>query len=308
MELFQQLSLQISPIYVLILLGILANRVLKVPKLPISILLIYLVTPFVVFRGALTVPFTLSNLSIPLLWTSVAYIISLLSFQFSKWIWGEKSAVKNIMGLMNGASNTGYFGLPVALIVLGDQAFGYCVLIIMGNILFEYSLGYYLLARGRHSHRESLRKLLRVPNIYAFALGLVCNYCGMEISPEVEVFFGYFKSCFTLFGMMLIGMGIASMPRFVFDVQFISFGLVFKFLVWPLFVFSFVHVDEHYFHWLNSPMVYDCLKIISLVPLPANAVAFSTELKLYPEKVAVAVLLSTLLALFFIPLALSWLF
>ncbi len=46
---------------------------------------------------------------------------------------------------------------------------------------------------------------------------------------------------------------------------------------------------------------------MSIVPLAANTVAIATELKTYPEKASVAVLMSTLFALFFIPLVVSFL-
>jgi malate permease and related proteins len=40
---------------------------------------------------------------------------------------------------------------------------------------------------------------------------------------------------------------------------------------------------------------------MAIVPLAANTVALATELKVHPERAAIAVLLSTLFALFYIP-------
>jgi len=48
--------------------------------------------------------------------------------------------------------------------------------------------------------------------------------------------------------------------------------------------------------------------LFSIFPIAANKVAFATELKVHPEKAALTVFLSTLFALFYIPLVVSLLF
>jgi predicted permease len=308
MEVFNLLALKISPLYFIVLLGFVASRYFKIDKTQVSVLLIYLISPFVVFQGAMQAELSLRNMSIPFIWAGIASVIALIFYNASILIWGRKSAKKNIIGLMAGTGNTGYFGLPVALLVFGNEAFPYCILIIMGNIIFEYSLGYYLAARGNFSRKDSLKKLFRLPNLYAFFIGIFANWCGLELGGDLLNFFDYFKGSYSLFGVMMIGMGIAGMKKLVFDYKFISLSLVIRFMVWPVSIFSLVFLDKNLFHFFSSEIIYNCLKLIAFVPLPANAVAFSTELKTHPEKVSVAVLVSTFLALVIIPLALATVF
>ena len=47
--------------------------------------------------------------------------------------------------------------------------------------------------------------------------------------------------------------------------------------------------------------MYPVMIVMSIVPLAANTVALAVEFKTYPEKVTIAVLSSTVFALFYIP-------
>jgi len=53
---------------------------------------------------------------------------------------------------------------------------------------------------------------------------------------------------------------------------------------------------------LYNTSIHKVMILMSIVPLAANTVAFATELKAQPEKASLAVMLSTLFALFYIPL------
>ena len=69
-------------------------------------------------------------------------------------------------------------------------------------------------------------------------------------------------------------------------------------------MFTVTMLDRLYFRFFD-PSIVNVLLILSLVPLAANTVAIATELKTHPEKASLAVLLSTLFALFFIPAMVS---
>ena len=70
--------------------------------------------------------------------------------------------------------------------------------------------------------------------------------------------------------------------------------------VWPARVGTLVLLDRTVTH-CYAPEVHQVMILLAAVPLAANTVAVATELKTEPEKAALAVLLSTLLALVTIP-------
>ena len=87
---------------------------------------------------------------------------------------------------------------------------------------------------------------------------------------------------------------------FEFDFKFISLAFLAKFLVWPLFMLGLIFLDSRFFG-LFSPLLHKIMFLISIVPIAANTVAYAALLKTHPQKAAVAVLLSTLFALVYIP-------
>jgi predicted permease len=107
--------------------------------------------------------------------------------------------------------------------------------------------------------------------------------------------------------MMLVGLGVAELRTLRFDWRFISTAFVAKFIVWPVFVGAFLFADQNVFGLYDS-RTHQMMALISCTPLAANTVAFATLLKAEPEKAGVAVLLSTLFALFYIPLLATWFF
>jgi predicted permease len=100
---------------------------------------------------------------------------------------------------------------------------------------------------------------------------------------------------------MLIGLGIGVRKKLKFDFKFIGVTFFAKFITWPLLILLIILLDKSFLH-LYNPQIYEVMLLISIVPLAANAVAFSTLLQLHPEKASLAVLLSTVFALFYIPL------
>ena len=88
--------------------------------------------------------------------------------------------------------------------------------------------------------------------------------------------------------------------------RFIEWTFCAKFIIWPILIAGIVFLDTSLLH-IFSAEVHKVLILMSIVPLAANTVAIATELRTHPEKASVAVLLSTVFALFFIPLVVSFL-
>jgi malate permease and related proteins len=103
---------------------------------------------------------------------------------------------------------------------------------------------------------------------------------------------------------MIIGMGLAGASWKSIDMSFISLTFLAKFICWPGLMALLIFVDKNSLHIFDTD-IYNVLIIMSIVPLAANTVAIATELRTHPEKAAVAVLLSTIFALFYIPLIVS---
>lgn len=296
---FITLILKIIPLYILISLGFIAGKYLKANKETIARLLIYIIAPAVIFNSVFTTPIAANVLSLPILFFVLCCLMCLAAYAISKHFWSD--ATKNILAFTAGSGNTGYFGLPVAIALFGTDVAGLVVISTLGFILYENSLGFFIAARGHHSAKESIVRLTKLPAIYAFALALLLNLSGVKLGQIYTDFASLFRGAYTVLGMMLIGLGLSSVKSFKFDFKFVGVAFVAKFIVWPMIIFSVIALDKSFFGFFTE-QIHKVMMLMSIVPLAANTVAYATELNVHPEKASFAVFLSTIVALFYIPL------
>ncbi len=299
MQIFFTLLLRIIPLYILIILGLLSAKLLKVHKETVAVLLIYLVVPVVVFNGVYKTHLNLSKLSLPILFYIVCCCMCLLFYRFAKLFWTDST--KNILAFGAGSANSGYLGLPVAIALFGDNAVGPVVLCIMGFTLYENTLGFYITARSHFSVRDSIQRLIRLPTVYTFFLAVILNLAKVPLGEIYENTAVNFQATYSILGMMIIGMGLAGVNHMNFDGKYVAMAFLAKFIVWPLIIVSIIILDSIFFQFYD-PLTCKVMVLMSIVPMAANTVAYAALMKVHPEKAAVAVLLSTLVALFTIPL------
>ena len=107
--------------------------------------------------------------------------------------------------------------------------------------------------------------------------------------------------------MMIIGMSILSFRGLAGDLRFTGLALLGKFVSWPLLALAFCALDARLFQ-VYDVAVYQAIMLISITPIAANTVVIATLLDTHPAQVAGTALLSTLVALLYIPLMSAWLF
>lgn len=112
-----------------------------------------------------------------------------------------------------------------------------------------------------------------------------------------------FTGTVIILGMMMIGAALARMDNFRFDWSFFIGVAILRYLIWPLLGLGLVALDYYWFSLLDQ-QVYTLILLICACPLAANTVAYATQLSLYPALTACMVLLTTVIALVFIPLLL----
>lgn len=262
-------------------------------------MLIYVLSPAINFYGILTLDFHASLLLLPVTYFLLSLITCGIGYMIASSVW--RDAHRNILGFTSGTGNTGYFGFPVAIAIFGEQALGLMVLGSLGAVIYESTVGFFLVARGHNSGRESMMRVLKLPTVYAAALGLTCNLGGVHLPMPVNDIFISARGAYTILGAMMVGLGLTGAASFRVDWMFTLIAFFMKFLVWPALIAALLWIDATSLQ-LFTPDMRNILLLLSIVPMAANTVAFATELKTEPEKAATAVFLSTFFALFFIPL------
>ena len=296
---------KLLPLYVTVGLGWLAGRYLDASGRHIAGIMMYIVTPSVVFSGVMHAPLSAEVIQLPFLTFALCSLTGWAHLQIARrWFPGVGA---NMIPLAVGTGNTGYFGIPVALLLFGEQGLAIYIVCMLGTTLFENSVGFYLAARGRYGIRDCLIKVVRLPSLYAYFLAVGLNSAGLQIPDAFEPLFDNLRGAYSVFGMMIIGMSILSFQGLAGDLRFTGLALLGKFVSWPLMALAFCWFDSHVTQ-LYGQDVYQAILLISITPIAANTVVIATLLDTHPRQVAGTALLSTLVALVYIPLMISWLF
>jgi len=303
MSVFMVILSKIFPLYLLIVLGFIAGKILKVKRESIAPLLIYLISPVVVLNAILSTELTVQVLSLPFIFWMVSCLICLMALRVGG-LALEQGPQKNIMAFACGSGNTGYFGLPVALFLFGEASVATVIIAGFGMVLFENTLGFFITARGHHTAQESLMRVLKLPTLYAFSLGIILNFLGVRMQKPWTDLALNFRGAYAILGMMMIGLGVATLKTFQINMRFSAISFCFKFMVGPILIYSLILLDQSFFH-IFSENIHAIAMLMAIVPLPANAVAVATELNTEPETVGMTVLLSTLFGLAYIPLVVA---
>lgn len=293
----------ILPLYLIVGIGYFAGRRLGINRDTIAPLLIYIISPAVIFYGVATAPIQNQYLLLPVVFYAVGLFLSFVFYEIGKLFWPSTNE-KNLLSASAGSGNTGYFGLPLVLAITGEAGLSIAVFCLIGSLLYEATRVYYVIARGHATAKEAAIRALRMPIIYAFTLGLIANRLGVQFGGGLDDAFGYFKGAYVVFGMMIIGVVLATTTRAAFDLKFTVLAFIAKFLCLPLLIGAFVLLDSAYFHMFDS-LVHTVMLILSIVPMAANMISYATLLKAHPQKVALTVIASTIFALVYIPVFVS---
>ncbi|OCL98595.1 Membrane transport protein [Aliarcobacter thereius] len=305
MSLFLTLFIKIIPMYFSIVLGFFSTYFLKCDKESIAKILLYILSPLIVFNATLNVKLSLEVAFIPMFFFIFSTILSfVLLYIFTK-VFKDNRA--NLLAFSASTGNTGNIGIPLAIIFLPNDLVDVFIFSILASILYQNSVGYYITAKGNFSAKESLKKVLRLPVLHAFLLALVLNIFGASIPDIFLSYESYLKGAYSILGVMIVGMGLEKLKgNNAFDWSFISYSMFIKFVIWPSSVLLFIFLDKNYFMFLNEGY-YLLMFLFSIVPLAGNTVIVATVLNVKPEMMSITLFISILIGVVYIPFVM-WLY
>ena len=240
---------------------------------------------------------------LPLVIAIIASSLSIFIFYISKNYFDESS--RAIFSFISSNSNAGYFLLPIVWELFDDVAAGIFIVMVMGNSLYENTVGFFLAARGKSNIKESFLKVAKLPSLYAMLFGFIVSIVDQFSIPVIfDDMLLSVRGAYATLGMMIIGFGLADIVHYKLDFKFITSSFIVKFLLWPFLALLFVTIDREFLD-LYDPVVHKMLILFSVAPLAANNMIVATILNLHPEKVAASVFLSTIFALLYVPIVIA---
>lgn len=298
MEIFYLVFFKVISVLLNVVIGFVAGKWLKVERDSIASLLFYFIAPIVFFSIPANTHLDVSSLGIVAITFGLSSILCLVTyFSLQRFIPDQRL---NLVAMSAGTANSGYFMLPIAASIFDDHRLSIYMMAIVGINIYESSLGYYICARSMVSVQDSIKKVLKSPTLNAFILGCLTSFAGITIPDFLDDFVVSIRSSFTILGMIIIGLGISTIKRFEIDKSFTALCLVAKFMLYPLVINLFILFDRYVLGWY-SPPYHDVLQLVSAAPMAANTIVIASILKVHPERVATSVVISCLVALFYIP-------
>jgi malate permease and related proteins len=316
MGLFLEIIIKLLPIYIYAGAGFILGRKFKINKNTIANILVFFILPFIAFHGVFTINLDYSVLSLPFLFFFIASFITLIFYFVGKFAWGEDSNTKNLLAFASSLGNFGYFAVPAAGALFGGQAENIVIIAGFGFVLYYSTVGYFVTALGNFTIKDSIKKTLSLPTIYFFVLGLILN-AGFDLYNNLPTMWGIdfraiydsmakdLRGTYALIGMMFLGFSIAELKHFKIDWKFVSLTFLAQFLVWPIVTLALLTINKNYLHFYTDQTTINVIFLLSLIPIGVNLVAFATQLKIQPEKATITILLSTIFAIFYVPLGIT---
>jgi predicted permease len=138
-------------------------------------------------------------------------------------------------------SNSGNYGLPVALLAFGRDALAFASVYFVCSAIFSYTGGVLLAASGKRSIREALLGLIRVPAFYGAMAALIIMSVGISVPAIVMRPVGMLSDAALPLMILVLGMQIerASMPE---RPLVVAAAVVVSLILTPLAAIGWAHV------------------------------------------------------------------
>lgn len=294
--------LSIIAVYIFILLGFLAKKMLKedIQEKSLVVLTIYFLQPMLTFWGLSTKKIDTAMLQSPLYFVMIIFICTVCSFLIASTFFKDKKE-RSIITVSSVISNTGNLGIPLGIALFGEASIIYTTLINVANIFISYTIGVYFYSRGSFSFRDSIKNIVKLPLIWFALLALIFNF--NDITMHKSILYSLQMGAYAgmvlqliIFGMYLYSIKLKELnKKLLLHVSFIKFILI---PIISFIVLSSLELDRYMMQIilleLLVPLAVTNINLSSLYnckPIDVTSLVFFTSLFFIPYIVLISLLL-----------------
>ena len=187
MSTFFEIALNIvSPVFIVAAFGVLVDRTMHIDPRPLSRLLIYLFSPFLVFRGIAYSDVSGGEAG-GLIFVALAMmvLVALLAWGVARSAGYDKRRESAFM-LSATLINAGNYGLPLSRFAFGVDGEARALVFFVTTVVVSYTLGVFLASRGSMSTRKALLNVFIVPLPYAALAGFAVNAGHIDVPLPLQ--------------------------------------------------------------------------------------------------------------------------
>lgn len=174
-------SENILPIVIVIAIGFVLQKSLKLNPRPLSQTTFYVLSPALIFSVLVNADISGDEILKMMAYAAVIVIaVAAISWGMARLL-RLSSTLTSAFILSSTFMNAGNFGMSLNLFAYGELGLAWAGLFFVSNALMVNSLGVYIASLGTHSPKEALIGLLKVPVLHAVILGLLVRSVGLSI-------------------------------------------------------------------------------------------------------------------------------
>ena len=281
----------IAPVIIIALAGFVFRRYRKIEPKTLADLIIYLGSPCLVLTQLSTQRMELGEISaIALSAIFVILAIGLITYFVSR---SFKLALPISLYLPIMFMNSGFIGFPLAFFAYGKPGLNYAIIYDAANAILLFTLGIYIISK-----EKGRLQFLKIPFIYAAALGLFFSFTGIKLPS-------YIFSPLSLLGSTVIPLALFMLGCHLAEARIYSWKLPLIASLMRLGFGLLLGLIAAFLFGLHGTAAKIVILLSSLSSAISN-VAIADEYDRDPELVASTIALSTLLSVLVILIVFKW--
>lgn len=299
---FFSLISKILPLYIITVQGYIAGRLHEIDTKSLSKLMFHFLMPVIFFDVALNTKLELRYIFLPVLYFIFCVILRTISLFIGSKFFDDGR--EKIIGYAAGSVNTSSLGLSIAMLIFDNNYIRIFMLSTIGFMTYVYTVGNYTISNNIKSSKKRLLHLLKLPPMYGFAIGLIANISDIRLFDGFNNLFSQMRAAYLVLGMMIFGLSLSKV-KLNGGVKFISIFVLSKILISPLLYLSFILLDKFFLHIYDNEM-YKLFFLLSALPPGIDCIITCNLYNKFPEKAAIALLVSTIISTIYIPFFLQF--
>jgi malate permease and related proteins len=284
------------PVFMIIVIGFFVGKIYKKLNFDIASKIAFFVfapvmTIQVVRNGNLVFK-TLGKLAI--VFIIIQVILSGIMFFVSKFTKNDEINYKiHLLTVL--FTNCGYYGYPIVLLTYGKEGLLIAVEYVLLFNLMNSTLGVLFASTKKLTFKESIIQMLKIPLIYAFAIGILLNIYKITLPNLFESTLTSLNNAAIPILLLVLGLELSKI-QIKSHIKDVSILVGERLFLGPIIAFAFL-----YFFHLVDGLTAKVIILESAMPTAFNSMLLAKELGGKYKTVAATVFLSTL----FSPLTLS---
>ena len=279
----------ILPIIIVVGVGFVLQRTLRIDPRALSRVIFYAFTPALVFTILASSTINTNQiLHMAGFTVLVSACVGILSWSISRSL-QLKPHLASAFILASTFMNAGNYGLSVNSFALGEAGLTWASIFFVTNSLLTNSAGVYVASVGRTSPAKALVRLLKVPSLYAIPLALLVQVNGLSLPLALWRPIDLLGSAAVPSMLILLGMQIAraGVPK---DGKLVILTTGLRLLIAPLIAWVIASLMG------MSGASRQAGIIESAMPTAVLSIVIATEFDVEPEFVTAAVFITTLIS------------